>query len=317
MRATFIRFWPIIFLVALAVSSMPGCGTLYEHEADARDYASQAVPTVVVGDTRDKVRSVLGKPLVDARTIGLEVYRESGRDFVVGWIFVPWAVIPAPGDKAVAVVLVLYDEKQVVTEVASGLWEETNYRFARDSVDAGGFSFVNVSSEEPATLLSPPVASKDEATMPANDGRCSVFFVMNRCPMETIRLDGRKIADFHLAGQYCRVDGERYQPANHVLYGTVLWIQTRPGKHTINVSQRARFGDFEKAFECEAGDAVYAELQGRRLVPDAWYVRRLEGSIHITNLPPEKLISQDGKRFILWHEGSWFGAPNSQQLEPK
>lgn len=317
MKATFLRFWTASFLLAMLASSLSGCGPLYEHETEAREYARQVAPTVGAGETRQKVRSVLGKPLVDAPTLGLEVYRKSGRDIGIGWVLVPWAPVPYLGDKAAAVALVLYDEKHLVTELASGLWEGTRHAFGHDSVDANGFSFTNVSSDEPATLLSPPVASKYLATVPPSDGRCSVFFVMDRCPLETIHLDGREIADFPNAGRYCEVDDERYQPVNHVLYGTLLWIQVRPGKHTINVSQRLRSGDFEKAFECEAGDSVYAELQGSRLVPDAWYGTRLEGSVHIAKSPPVTLMSQDQARFMLWHEGSWFGAPNSAYLEWK
>jgi hypothetical protein len=305
-----------ILFAALACLLSACGGVLYEHRTDVPDLPDKVVSTLATGDTREKVRSMLGEPLVDAPALGLEVYRKSGRDFGVAWIIAPWVPVPAWGDKAVVVIMVLYDEHQAVTEIASTVWEETHYRFGGDSADAGGFSFVNVSSEEPATLLSPQIVSQDVAMMLTNDGRCSVFFVMDRCPMETIHLDGREIADFHWAGQYCEVDDARYQPVNHVLYGTVLWIQTQPGWHSIKVSQRALFGDFEEAFECEAGDAVYAELQGSRLVPDSWYGRRLEGSIHITKSAPETLMSQDVTRFILWHEGSWFGQPEREAMGP-
>lgn len=54
------------------------------------------------GDSRQRVRSVLGDPLVDARSHGVEVYRKSGRDLPYFWAILP-APLPWPGRKVTAV----------------------------------------------------------------------------------------------------------------------------------------------------------------------------------------------------------------------
>ena len=285
-------------------------GTLYERETDLPEYLSKT-NSISIGETRQKVRSVLGEPLLDLKTLKLEVYRKSGRDIAVLWVFLPWVPVPTWGDKDVAVVLVLYDEQGKIREVSSQLWEGERFGFEAASVDAGGFSFVNISHKPPATLLSPPITSQDLVNIENNHKLCSLIFVMDRCPMQTIFLDGYEIADFPNVGAYCDVYGGFHDRFNQILFDALLWIQIEPGGHGINIRQRkTSVGDFEKSFECRPGEIVFTKLRGTQFVPDAWYVRRLEGSIHTTNDITDILSGLEGARFILWHEGSWYGLPN-------
>ena len=284
-----------------------GC-TYYEHKTDVPDVPKKVASTLAVGDTRARVRSVLETPLVDAPTLRLVVYKKTGRDIGVGWIIAPWAILPFWGDATVAVVLVVYDDEGIVTDISAKTWEEENYRYEYGSVTAGGFRFLNTSSKEPATLLSPPLSVKEMASIPADETSCSLILVMGRCPMEKIVLDGDEIADFPYAGGYCEVEDSSYQPAGHGLYDTLIWKRIKPGMHRIKVGQRLRAGNFEQSFECRSGETVYAELIGHRYVRDSWY-GRLEGDIRITKVIPNSLAGVDGLRFILWHSGKWYGLP--------
>ena len=301
-------------IIAVHVFLLPGCGMLYEHKSDVPGLQNEVASTLAIGDSRQKVHSLLGEPLVDVPDLGLEVYRKSGRDYAVLWIIAPWVPLPAWGDKTIVVVMVVYDAQGMVEDISVGSWEETRYRYAYASVDAGGFSFLNTSRKGPATLLAPPVSSGELFATAAGDKTCSLIFVMGRCPMETIVLDGVKIADFPNSGQYCSVDDSGYSHApnqsSHVLYGTLLWMQVKPGMHQISVGQRLRSDDFQVSFECRPGETVYAELRGRQYKPDSWHGRRLEAAINITRGTPDNPDELDGSRFILWHAGSWFGLPN-------
>jgi uncharacterized protein YceK len=303
-----LRFAGLFFLTFISLLS--GCGTLYEHKSDVPGFPYEVTSTLAIGDTREKVHSVLGEPLVDAPDHSLEVYRRSGSDFSVGWIIAPWVPLPVWGDETIVIVLVVFDEQEIVRDISVGSWKETNYRFGSNAVDAGGFSFLNTSFKEPATLLAPPVSSKDLVAFATDHKTCSLIIVMGHCPMEKTLLNGHVIADFPYSGMSCSVEGGTSQLSGHELYDTLLWKRIEPGMHKISVRQRMFSGNFEESFECKPGEIIYAQLRGTKWNRERWTVHRLEGAIHVTKGNQHNLAELDGTRFILWHSGTWFGMPN-------
>jgi hypothetical protein len=306
MRFGFIIFFsfPIAFL-------MSACGVLYERESEAPSFLNEVTSTIASGDTRQKVRTVLGKPLLELPSRELEVYLKSGRDIGVVWVIAPWVPVPTWGDKSIAVILVLYDDKGKVRNLSSGLWKEERYRFESASVDADGYSFVNISHKQPATLLSPPLSSNELANIAIDHENCTLIFDMGQCPMEKILVDDHEIADFPYVGQYCDVDGGIYQGSNHIMFDTLLWVQIEPGVHNIYIHHRGpAVADLKKSVSCKPGEVVVAKLLGSQFVTDRWHGLRLEGTIQVTYGTTNILRKLEGARFILWHEGSWYGLPN-------
>lgn len=289
---------------------LSGCGMLYESKSDIPDLPDEVSSTLVIGDTRQKVHSLLGEPIIDAADYKLEVYRKRGRDFAVGWIIAPWVPIPFVGEKSVVIVMVLYDGQNKVKEIKAGSWKQTQHRFGTNAVNADGFTFININHKEPATLLSPPISSKGIVASKEVTGICSLILVEGNCPMEKILLNGHEVADFPYAGFDCNIEGAAYQAPRRVLKGNLLWKRIKPGINTLRIRQRMFSGNFEKTFECKPGETVYARLVGEKWHREPWTFHKLEGDIHITKDDPDNPTEYDGARFILWHSGTWFGMPN-------
>lgn len=240
------------------------------------------------GDTRQKVRSILGDPLLDAQDYRLEVYRKAGRDIDYMWALVP-IPIPLPGDKAELIVLVVYDEDDVVKEIETRVWSASRLM----TVAAGGFHFTT-SSSDTQTLLGPSISWKDLAEMKAVDEKCALVLVNGMCAMGQVSLDDHEIVDLSLADVGCR----------GYFNGTFIRKNILSGKHHLSVRQK--HDEFESEFECESGENVYAELEAT-FIPDWWHGPRLEGTISINKSPYKNLFDMDTLYPILWHRGFWYG----------
>ena len=244
------------------------------------------------GDSRQKVRSILGDPLVDARDYGVEVYRKAGRDIDFIWALVP-IPIPEPGEKAVVFVLVVYDEDDVVKEIATSVWSE-----ARSwKLTADGYIFTASFISEPRTLWGPSISWKYLAEMEAVDGRCGLVLVNGMCAMGQVSLDDHEIIDLSPADVVCR----------GYFNGTFIRKEISPGKHHLSIRQK--HDEFETEFECESGENVYAELVATS-IPDWWWGLRLEGAILINKSRYKNLIDMDTLHPILWHRGVWYRPPD-------
>ena len=297
-----VRFGIPTFIASVFSLLLLGCGVLYEHKSDVPDYPDEVKSTLSIGDTSQKVHSVLGEPLIVTPDHRLEVYRKSGSDFAVLWVFVPWVPLPAWGDSVVVVVLILYDDQETVSDIRTGF----------NAADADGFSFIRTPHKKPATLLGPPISSEELEAFRTDNETCQIIFVMGNCPMEKISLNGHVIADFPYVGMNCGVEHSTYQPTGlrRTLKGNLLWKRIKPGTNQIRIQQRILSGNFDKSFECEPGETVYARLIGKKWHREPWTFHHLEGSIRITKGTPDNLNEFDGARFILWHSGEWFGMPD-------
>jgi len=293
---------------------LSGCGTIPTHRTDIRTHRTDVrnLPDEVkeklsIGDTQQKVRSILDAPLVDARSLGVEVYRQTGRDIDIDFSGVP---LPksVPGQKVIAVVLVAYDEHDVVEEIASNLW------IPGYSVDfwitAGGYSFANIYDTEPETLLAPAITYEEFVGLATTEGECALVLLKGECPMEEISLDKSPIADLSPGGGYCNFDSE-WVRREHNYYGAFIRRNITPGSHRLNIRQKTKHGNFETVFECEPGETVYAELEASNTVPDFWHGVRLEGAISISKKPTKNVLDMGMLLPIIWHRGKWYGSPNS------
>jgi hypothetical protein len=230
---------------------------------------------------------VLGEPLLDARSLGLEVYRKTGRD--IDYLLAFGVPIPTPGDKAIVIVLVVYDEDDVVKEIATRHWAgQLSWK-----ITAGGFHFTTNYVSGPQTLLGPSITWKDLAEMKAADGRCALVLVNGMCAMEQVSLGNRIIIDLSPAHRLCRGS----------LNGTYIRMDISPGKHHLSV--RKKHSQFETEFECESEENVYVELEATS-IPDWWWGKRLEGAISINKSPYKNLIDMGDLHPIIWHRGVWY-----------
>jgi hypothetical protein len=283
--------WVITGLILSGfVFVLSGCVSGVWHETESRRLEAK----LSIGDTRQKVRSVLGEPLLDARSLGLEVYRKTGRDleyFMVIWP-IPW---PLPGEKVIGYVLVNYDEHDVVSEFEADYWIQYDHKQHGDLwITTGGYHFINVWRQEPVTLLGAAIPWNKLSEQKPPIGTCTLFLIMGECVMEKVLLDHQQIADLSSAGKFCS------HHANNNFYGTFLRKNISAGNHNLIINQVERRSKLETVFECNSGDTVYAQLA----VADAYGEH--PDSISISNIPSTNIIKMGHLSPILWHRGMWY-----------
>jgi hypothetical protein len=296
------------------------------YSTKARSIPHEVSVDLSSGDTLQKVHSVLGNPLIDDRNLGLEVYRIAGRDIDYYWVIwpIPW---PFPGDKAIAYVLVVYDEHDVVMEIASDIWDSPPPR--NMWITAGKYHLVsNWGSKPDETLLGPAIPWENlTETMAAEDG-CTLVLINGKWGMEQVSLDEQQIADLSgVIGGLCTNsdymnEGRIYckDLINLHLQRTFIRRDIASGTHRLSVHQKvldthrhAAGRDFETVFECEGGETVYAEIKADFVpAPESWWWHlRIEGDILISKKPSKNVIEMGELHPILWYQGTWYVPPIS------
>ena len=324
MNARFIRSIIGTLVCVVSVFVLNGCADVIgSHRTQVRDMPAKIEHKLSPGDTRQKVRALLGQPLIDSRRLGVEVYQLTGRDLDI----ILFAILPAPvpGTKVIVTVLVVYDHHDIVKNIASGLWENniSKPKLSEVWVNAGGFSFTNLSPHPfipPDTLIGPPISRKEFTTEPITSGRCALIFLPNDCLNGKVSLDSSLFADFKYLGRdlgrgFGRGLGRGglcFSPS-HTKYDTFhkLFIRKEiaPGHHELSVHERILHGEFERTFVCRQGETHYAQLEVQNIIRN-WWVDRLEGSLTINTTVPDRIAEVDELRPILWHRGLWYVPPN-------
>ena len=275
------------------IFTLIGCGGGILRKSEVRDIQGKTQVELSIGDTRQKVRSILGEPLVDGNDPSIEVYRKTGMDIDFIWAVYPIPV-PLPGDQVIGYALITYDADNLVTGIAADYWIELDTSQHGDFwITAGGYHFLNIWRQEPVTVIGPAIPwDKLEEQIPLEES-CALILVMGECVMEKVSLDHHQIADLSPAGKFCS------HHANNNLYGTFIRRNIAPGEHRLDINQAERRSNFETVFKCESGETVYAELDA------VDYYKHLEGSISISKTPTEKIIDMGHLSPILWHRGTW------------
>ena len=287
-------------LVITSILAVNGCGPVKVYPTEVRGLAYEVLQekTISPGDTREKVRSVLGTPFIQASGHPVEVYQQTGRDFQ---IVLPGVPIPVPGwgKKVFAFVLVAFDSNQIVTDLAAGTWSERmNFR-----IGAGGYRFTNTFVGEPGTLLGPVVPANKLVIDPSPAGKCTLVLVMGEWAMGRVSLNGEQVADFSPTGTAFA----DYSASS--LCGTFLPMNLAAGRHRLNIEQRKQHSEFNVSFDCVSGETVYAELSAKA-VKDLWWGTRLEGEILINKRLYKRLMDIGHLSPILWHRGKSYTVPN-------
>jgi hypothetical protein len=306
-------YWRVIsaFILFLYIGALFGCGIITTRPADTRTLVVEVGESLSIGDSRTRVRSMLGTPLIEATSIGVEVYRRSGRDTDISALPLP---IPVPGQVVISNVLITYDEHDLVKEIARDLWiPDHSTEFL---IHANGYSFVNIYDSKPDTLLAPPLTYDDFTKLPVPENECAIVLLMGECPMEYIRIDNEAVIDLSPAGGYCDYD-THWVRRGHNLYGAFVMRYVAPGSHRIDVRQRTKFGDFNAVFECDAGETVYVELEAKDTVPDTWHGVRLEGALLVSKKPTQIMLDTGIFHLILWHQGNWYGLSENMPTRPE
>ena len=319
-----IRAWQWTLAVLIfsgLVYALSGCNLATVHRTEIHDLPGEVRVKLSRGDTKEKVRSVLGTPLIDAQSFGVEVYSHSGQDWLITVIIVP---LPNP-DKYTVFTLVVYDENEVVRDISTDIWAHY-YDPSNESgtfwMTAGGYSFVNDGAymrylgedpKEPHTLLGPSISWEELAEMAIPEGSCSLVLVMGRCPMEQVSLDTRLIVDLKDAADlsFCGLREDTCFLKNTVNHfcGTFTQKIISSGSHHLKISQESMTLKVETVFECVTGETVYAELKADH-IPD-WWSGRYEGEITISKKPTKSIIEMGRLSPILWHRGAWYGQTTS------
>lgn len=304
------------FIIAGSFIALYGCAAGVLRKTPVRDLPDEVNAKISIGDTRKKVRSILGDPLIDARNLGVEAYLHAGRDIDYFMIIYP-VPIPDFGKKVRVGILIVYDEKDMVKNVASDItsdFDDSNFR-----ITAGGFRFIG-RFKDPETLLGSPISWEELARTETVEGYCSLVLLMGKCPMESISLDNKHIYDLLPAGIFCsHVDSDHHGTFVHSDYhGTFIQRNIWPGNHSLIIHQKTMVKDsiFKTTFECINGETVYAELDAVKITSDEWWHQyEIEGEITIRKSLPEILeIGIDRLSPILWHRGIWYGPSDNPRV---
>ena len=206
--------WIKFLLAGLIISGFViglfGCGAIGFTESRVRDLPDEVNVKLSIGDTREKVRSILGEPLIDARSIGLEVYRRTGSDLDYYWII--YLPIFLPGEKVTVVVLVVYDHEDVVKIITSELLPPYKYH----CVNAGEYCVLRSDwGGELDTIPGPPIDWRMIEDTKPQDGSCSLVLIMGDCPVDKAFLDNQMIADLERAAKYCPAKNKPWSEIQH------------------------------------------------------------------------------------------------------
>jgi hypothetical protein len=328
-----------LFLSGLIIV-LAGCGTVKTYPSKARELPDTIGTKLSVGDTRQKVHSLLGEPLIVNKSLGLEVYRLSGRDINIDLIIYLPIPLPSPY-KVIASALILYDEADQIKEIAVDAMTDDYYdarhaqlQFCSFRISTGGYQFFNndIACAKPETLTGPPITLNELSNKTGQAGACSVVFLMGECPMEQILIDGSQVADLSPAGAECRLRNpdqhwnkmaETLPPETYnelalmreqrkpKFNWTFIKNNISPGTHRLLVRQttHVKERDFESAFDCVSGDTVYVELDASKVWHSHWLKPwfELEGELAVSKTPSRKQIERAGGLSpILWHKGEWY-----------
>jgi len=327
---------------------LSGCGTISTYPTDVRNTPDDVRAKLSIGDTRQKVRSILGDPLIDARSHGVEAYLRTGRDLDIALAGI--LPLPVPGKKVTLGALVVYDDQEkikyrevdVMTDNLSEA-DEKGYQFCSLRISAGGYHFFNndVACAKPETLIGPPISLDELSNETGQAGVCSVVFLMGECPMEIISIDDSQVADLSPAGFECRLRDpnlywarmqEKLPPETYDRIAlmhdqrkpkfnwTFIKMNISPGTHHLLVRQttHVKERDFDNVFDCVSGDTVYVELDANKVRHSHWWSPwlELEGGLVVSKTPSRKQIERaEGLSPILWHKGRWYGPPQGRLPE--
>lgn len=310
---------------------LAGCGTVKTYPSKARELPDTVGTKLSVGDTRQKVRTLLGEPLIVNKSLGLEVYRLTARDIDVDMVLLP-IPIPSPSPyKVTAGALILYDEVDKIKDIAVDAMtedyydaRETQLQFCSFRISAGGYRFVNTSAsgcDEPHTLIGPSISRDELSQKKPPAGKCSLVLLMNECPMEIVSLDNMQIADLSPAGAECG----GFDSTENYHFWTFIQKNISPGAHSLVVRQRTRIKDhdFKANFECKSGETIYAELDVDVEYKPVYVFgvkwgseKYIDGELSVSNSPPQNHItSKSVLSPILWHKEKWYGPPTIPSRE--
>ena len=256
------------------------------------------------GDKREKVRSILGDPLIGATDFDLEVYRHDGTDTYVYLFF-----LPNFGVRYYVVTLVVYDDNDVVKEIKTGVRTTRFPHGAAFSIDAGGYSFLNIDDEDPETLLAPAISHKELAGTVISKEGCTLVLLMGDCPMGKVSLDKILIADLSQADRFCEPELNHPYKIQQKIYKSFIRKAITPGSHRLNMTVVS--DKFTSNFECKKGDVVFAELEVDGMDYDPIFGWKKKGNISISKTAPESIVNMGMLRPILWNKDTYYWPLNN------
>ena len=303
--------WQVVgFALSFFIFVLSACTPSYEmRPIELRDFPAEASDSLFPGDTREKVYSVLGEPLIDASKLGVQVFQHSAPSGVYG------AGGPAgsrslqlPKDVYVFS-LVTYDENKLVKDFEMILWGYSSFPW-KDYIYLDGFSFFGIGrGSMPQTLLGPSISSKELVETAAPEKGCTLIVLFSECSMAKISLDKVRIIDLGWTPYYCRPGLDQSERREHNYYGTYIKKEIYEGVHKIEMSKGRWDKKFESNFECEHGETIFAEFKAHGCEKVPWHGIEPVGAISIYRPSSDSIIEGDTLWPILWHGGVWYGPP--------
>lgn len=307
--------WYLVLILTLH-----GCGPPYPSiPSSVRDTYTKTEDLISPGDNRNEVQSLLGKPLIDARELGVEVYRIDGRDIAFA---LPLPLfVPGPGEHVTLVAIVLYDDNERVIEIKTDMWASGYKRFGEPfTLLAKDYLFVYVIGKLPDTLLGPNISVEELARSQFPEDSCTIVALLGEYPISSVSVNDVVIADFRGASYNCDHVSNRCDIRNPSLYGTFIRRPIIPGSYRISLTTLGS----EKIYrniECKQGEVVFVSLKIEDIVQ---HVRPLEegfpsslavkGSIEISDSPLDSSIDRSNLRQILWHDGMYYGPMSNHDI---
>jgi hypothetical protein len=311
----------------MAAFALAGCGWTTRHPTKVWHLPDQVEADIAPGDSRQKVHHVLGDSQVDVQNYGIEIYQQSGRDIELYYNPIFPLPFPTPGQHISVVVLISYDQEDVIREIKAELVSQ----LPEQCIRIGKIELAKSGGTELDTLFGPPITSNKLSETAPSEGACSLVLLMGECPMGDVFLDDHRIVELGDAPIFCPLhtkDGQlNYEPTSdfcdcglpdkHYFYGTFIRRDVAPGHHSLTIQQRS--DGFAATFDCEPNEIIYVELEAHRLSDKFkggstqgasthyWgYGKRFQGRVLTSKKLPKIFDGTRQLRPIIWHRGTWY-----------
>jgi hypothetical protein len=272
-------------------------------EPDLASESARVASQIHVGQaTRQEVRRLLGTPIFEDPSWGIELYRSRQTDTSTEWLAAP---LPFPSWVNVIEYrlypIIVYSSSDVVEGFGAGRYWEDNVEIGTNrprgmGADVLGFTLAIDSCDEPwcLWLLAPADRSVPSLRAPPAPGRCvinipspdqGIKIALDDRTLLRRKVPGYQCCDYMAAGHwFARVT---VSPGKHEVRATpTRWLDRSPGKH--------------KVLATPSGwpDGVDSLVQTIDCRGDQWFVVSIAREIQVLDSPG---AIPDDARLILFH----------------
>lgn len=280
------RFVCLVALI-LSIFTLSGCFGTVTRSSIPEQVDAAMVKIQPHKTSRNKVRELLGEPIISSDLWRVEVYRsDAGKN--VGLLYF---IVPIGAEDVVGYTLVVYDKNWVVKEYDYEIFVEDELEV---SLYSRNFSFIAgkpLAGRYSETLIAADSLSEHESQATKSTGGCIINLLNRRGKGYSIHLDGDLLLEIPF-----------------ISLGDVYYRTTIPsGSHELKlIAYTFTPRSFQSGFSCAQGEELYlsTKLYTIKHKDDSWSPFRNKMDISVDYSLPE--TQHDGYMRVIHHQGKWW-----------